>query len=204
MSLSLTKRSDAGTPSKRQTIVDTAAGLFSRHGYRAVGIDRIIAESGVAKMTLYRHFPQKNDLILEVIQKKSDEYRASLSEKMARRQTPVDKIKAIFDWHHDWIQRPDFAGCLFTRASSEFDGEDDAIRAAAAEHKAYLRTIFQPLLKQSGLTLRSARQLSLALSFLIDGAVVSALVIGNRSSAKEAWQVAEALINCELKSRAVN
>ena len=54
----------------RDRIVDTAYDLFSRHGIRAVGVDRIVAESGVAKMSLYRHFPSKDDLVLAFLQER--------------------------------------------------------------------------------------------------------------------------------------
>ena len=52
---------------KRQILIDTATRLFSQDGYHAVGIDRILAEAGVAKMTLYKYFPSKKELVVEVL-----------------------------------------------------------------------------------------------------------------------------------------
>ena len=61
-----------GRPSARERILDTAYELFSRHGTRAVGVDRIIAECGIAKMTLYRNFPSKDDLILAFLERRDE------------------------------------------------------------------------------------------------------------------------------------
>ena len=60
---------------KRDHLIDTALGLFSRYGYHAMGIDRILAESGVAKMTLYNHFKSKDELILAVLRRRDERFR---------------------------------------------------------------------------------------------------------------------------------
>ena len=72
------------TSDARQRILETADRLFYAEGVRAVGIDRIIAESGVAKVTLYAHFPSKDDLILAVLQYREERFMALFAEAMER------------------------------------------------------------------------------------------------------------------------
>ena len=68
------ERSGAGRNSGRERVLETAYRLFSRHGTRAVGVDRIIAESGVAKMTLYRNFASKDELILAFLERREERW----------------------------------------------------------------------------------------------------------------------------------
>ena len=98
---------------KRQHIVETAYVLFKRVGYHATGIDRIIAESNVAKMTMYRHFPGKDGLIVEVLQYRARRFDAQLDRLAEKATTPQQKIGKIFDWYERWFQSDDFHGCLF-------------------------------------------------------------------------------------------
>ena len=90
--------------SKYQDLVDTATRLFAQYGYTAVGIDRIIAEAGVAKMTLYKHFASKQDLIVAVLKQRAQQFMQSLQTYVLQ-YTELDlQIKAIFDWHQQWFQ----------------------------------------------------------------------------------------------------
>jgi len=100
----------------RERIVSTAYALFTRRGVRAVGIDEIISQSGVAKATMYRHFPTKNDLVLAVLQRREQLWTFDLVERQSRLRgsTPEEQLLAIFDVFHDWFQkREDFDGCSF-------------------------------------------------------------------------------------------
>src|SRR6185436_12286263 len=105
---------------KRQHIVETAYALFKHVGYHATGIDRIIAESNVAKMTMYRHFPGKDGLIVEVLQYRAKRFDAQLDRLAERATTPRQKIGTIFDWYERWFRSDDFHGCLFAHALAEF------------------------------------------------------------------------------------
>src|SRR3954468_18483850 len=83
----------------RERILDTAYELFSRHGTRAVGVDRIIAECGIAEMTLYRNFPSKDALILAFLERRDELWtRAWLQAEAQRRGAPpAERLLAIFD-----------------------------------------------------------------------------------------------------------
>ena len=102
----------------RERILSTAYALFTRRGVRAVGIDEIISQSGVAKATMYRHFPTKNDLVLAVLQRREQLWTVDLVERQSRLRgsTPEEQLLAIFDVFHDWFQKREDFGVRRGRA----------------------------------------------------------------------------------------
>ncbi len=121
---------------RRDHLVDTALRLFYRDGFHATGIDKILAESGVAKMTLYKHFKSKDELILAAVRRRDEQIRNWLMRAAERRaRAPRDRLLALFDALEEWFRSDDFSGCMFINASAEFGRCDDPIHAAAAEHK---------------------------------------------------------------------
>src|SRR3954453_14412211 len=102
-------------PSARERIFETAYELFSRHGTRAVGVDRIIAECGIAKMTLYRNFPSKDDLILAFLDRREQLWTGPGPQARGGRRgaPPAQRLLAIFDTFEGWFAREDFEGCSF-------------------------------------------------------------------------------------------
>ncbi len=105
--------------SARERIDRTAYELFSRHGIRAVGVDTISARSGVAKMTLYRHYPSKDDLALTFLRRREELWtRGWLQREVERRaQKPGERLLAVFDVFDKWFRRSDFEGCSFRRSA---------------------------------------------------------------------------------------
>src|ERR1700748_3635223 len=104
-----------GQDSGRERISRAAYDLFSREGVRAVGVDAVIARAGTAKMTLYRNFPSKNDLILDFLRLRELLWTRGWLEAESRRrgETPREQLLAVFDVFADWFSRPDFEGCCF-------------------------------------------------------------------------------------------
>jgi AcrR family transcriptional regulator len=94
------------------------------HGFHATGIDRIISEADVAKMTMYRHFPSKDGLIVEVLDYRARRFEHQLDHLAEQAAEPEQKITTIFGWYGRWFGAPDFHGCLFAHALAEF-GEPD-------------------------------------------------------------------------------
>lgn len=130
------------TSDKRQHIVETAYALFKRVGYHATGIDRIIAESDVAKMTMYRHFPSKDGLIVEVLRFRAGRFEAQLDRLAEEASTPAQKIETILKWYERWFRRADFHGCLFAHALAEFgDPEHPVFEAVAAQKNDFKRRL---------------------------------------------------------------
>jgi AcrR family transcriptional regulator len=138
--------------SARERILETAYDLFSRHGVRAVGVDRIIATSGVAKMSLYRHFRSKDELVLAFLQEREQRWTMDWlhAEASRRGETGAERMLAIFDVFDDWFRRPDFEGCAFINVLLEFDDLDHPIRHATAGHLATIRGLVREFAEDAG------------------------------------------------------
>ena len=187
-------RADAAE--KRRHIVETAYRLFKRDGFHATGIDKIIAEAGVAKMTMYRHFPSKNGLIVDVLEWRAERFKRQLDRiagaaQIGRAATPGEKIAAIFDWHERWFDSPDFHGCLFQHALAEFGEPTHAVFEAAVQQKRDLQQRLRDILTHSLPTDR-AEAIATTLSTLIEGATFLArmgqgktAIIGARKAAAD-------------------
>jgi AcrR family transcriptional regulator len=171
----------------------TAWRLFYRDGLRAVGIDTILAEAGVAKMTLYNHFASKEELIIAILEKRDLELRASLMAKVESAGTdPVQRLLAVFDWHEGWFGSEGFKGCVFIRAISEYPEPTHPIHQAAWRHKVAVKTALTDLCAAAGA--RDAAALAETLSFLIDGAIFSAHATQTTAAARSARATAEQLL----------
>ncbi len=178
---------------KRQALVEKATELFSRQGYRAVGIDRIIAESGVAKMTLYNHFSSKSQLVLEVLRQREEQAAQSMVAFVERYSAPHERIKAIFLWHEHWFNDPAFCGCMFIKAASEYPDHADAIHQAAAAQKRHTAERIGALL-EALFEAAAAAALAEQFAILLDGATVTAQISGKPHSAMLAWEMAARLM----------
>src|SRR5438094_2588464 len=101
--------------SARQRIVLSTYELFSRHGVRAVGVDAVVARSGVAKKTLYLHYPSKEELVLAFLRRREELWtRGWLEQGVERRSgSPAERLLAVFDVFDRWFHRSDFEGCAF-------------------------------------------------------------------------------------------
>lgn len=178
---------------KRQQIVEKATELFGQHGFHPVGIDRIIDESGVARMTLYRHFASKDDLIKEVLERRYESILGSIEASIASRGRPAEKVKGIFDWYGSWFCTRDFAGCLFERALAEFGTSHAGISEVAIRYKQSLLDRVDELLREI-VTRKRAAQLASVFVMLLDGATVDARAFNDPAAAKRAWHAADILL----------
>jgi AcrR family transcriptional regulator len=181
---------------KRQTILETALQLFCACGYQAVGIDRVIMESGVAKMTMYKYFASKNTLIEAVLQEQDERFRRSLEHFVAQFSDPEERLRALFLWHHRWFREASFHGCMFINAVAEFPETDHPVRQAAIRHKQWLQS-FIGMLLASLLTLDAAKRLALQCAMLLDGATIAAQISANNAAAFLAWRSAAGLLQQE-------
>ena len=178
---------------KRDHLMATAWRLFYRDGLRAVGIDTILAEAGVAKMTLYNHFASKEELIIAILEKRDLEFRASLMAKVESAGTdPEQRLLAVFDWLEGWFGSEGFKGCVFIRAISEYPEPTHPIHQVAWRHKVAVKTALNDLCAAAGA--RDAAALAETLSFLIDGAIFSAHATQTTAAARSARATAEQLL----------
>ncbi|WP_088430261.1 TetR/AcrR family transcriptional regulator [Halomicronema hongdechloris] len=113
-------RTQSSRSSARDRILATAADLFYREGVQNVGIDRIIAESGVAKMSLYNHFKSKDALIAAWLLQQDEAWRSWFQTRVEQSATePLDRLLAMFDVLEEWFNQPDFRGCAFLNSTVE-------------------------------------------------------------------------------------
>lgn len=181
---------------KKQDIVDTATRLFAEDGYHAVGIDRIIKESGVAKMTMYRNFPSKDDLVSEVLAQRTHSTLASMADAVSRKEAPLDRLHEVFAWHERWFKSRDFTGCMFVGAIAEFRSQPGEIMRTSIAQKTGLRLFLQNLLLEV-VPRASAGRLARQLVMLLDGATLSAVTGDRKGAASEAWDAASKLVAAE-------
>lgn len=172
---------------KRDHLVSTALALFNKQGYRATGIDNILAESGVAKMTLYNHFKSKDELIIAVLSKRHEEFLVWIRAAMARliKQQKGDprlaKLLAFFDALDEWFNSDTFCGCNFINASIEFKRKDDPIHAASAAHKKMGIQMLQEFLAE--LHLENVHHVARQIHMMVEGAIVMAITLDDKSTA---------------------
>lgn len=178
---------------KRDHLMATARRLFYRDGYRVVGIDTLLAEAGVAKMTLYNHFASKEELIVAVIEQQDREVQAALTAAVAAAgRTPSRQVQAVFDWLKGWFESVNFKGCSFIRAFSEYPEPDHPIHQAAAQHKQAVNSMFRQIATDAGA--KHPAELANALCLLVDGAILSAHTTGTSASAVTARGAAATLL----------
>ncbi len=182
---------------RREHLVQTALDLFCRDGFHATGIDRILSESGVAKMTMYKHFRSKDELILAVLRRRDEEFRNWFMRTVeGRADTPRARLICLFDVLGEWFGQTDFTGCTFINAAAEYGEADDPIHASAAEHKRLVRSYIGKLADAAGAAEPNA--LANALTLLIEGAITMAYVAGEKDAAVRARDAAAVLIEASL------
>jgi AcrR family transcriptional regulator len=187
-------------PSPRDRLLDTAGRLFQRHGFQAVGIDRILAESGVAKMTLYRYFPSKDEMIAAYLERADAQFWGWANAAMRDAKTPEAKLLALFDALGKLASNPECLGCVFQAAATAFPEVDHPGHKVAVQHKLSVRTYLADLAQQANL--RDSQALAAQLALLMDGAWISARLfpIGDNPAVTVA-AAARALIEARRRVR---
>lgn len=140
--------------SGRERVMRAAYDLFSRYGTRTVGVDAVISEAGVAKMTLYRNFASKDDLILAFLERREALWTHGWvrAETQRRGQSPAQRLLAIFEIFGEWFARPDFEGCSFVTTLLEVCDRESPVRQACVQHLANIRSYLRELAEQAGVT----------------------------------------------------
>src|SRR5712691_3100100 len=174
--------------SARERIDQTAYELFSRHGIRAVGVDTISARSGVAKMTLYRHYPSKDDLALAFLRRREELWtRSWLQQEVERRaRAPAERLLAVFDAFDKWFRRSDFEGCAFAKVLLEHGDRGHPVRNAAEAHIETIRAFLRRLAGDAGA--RDADGFARQWQIVMMGSIVAAYA-GDRDAARRAKEL---------------
>ena len=182
---------------RRQHLVDTAVRLFYADGFHATGIDKILKEAGVAKMTLYKHFKTKEELILAALRRRDELWMNwFIAAVETRASAPAQRLLAIFDALQDWFDgrgpNPKFHGCAFINVAAEYADCDHPIHAVAAEHK---RSVSAQILRwTTAAGAANPELLASQLLLLSEGAIVLRHVANDHSAAATARRTAEKLL----------
>jgi AcrR family transcriptional regulator len=176
--------------------LETADRLFYQEGVRAVGIDRIIAEAGVAKMTLYTHFSSKDDLILAVLKYREEGVLAFFHSAMERHARKAkNPLRAFFAALKDWFESPGFRGCAFQNAAVELADPAHAGTEFVRGHKQRFGEFLRGLVEET--VGKGAAKIAPAVMLLVEGAIVSAVIQGNPDAALVARDAALKLVGEE-------
>lgn len=184
---------DGTTKDARERILDTAYELFSRNGIRAVGVDRVIAESGVAKMTLYRNFASKDELVLEFLRRREERWTKEwLQAEVERRaDDPAERLLAIFDVFDAWFRQDDFEGCSFINVLLEVTDTASKVRQASVVHLACIRSFLQGLATDAGVA--DPEDFARRWHILMKGSIVAAGE-GDRDAARRGQEIGKLLL----------
>ena len=179
-------------PDARERILDTAYELFSRRAIRDVGIDEVIERAGVAKATLYRHFPSKDDLVIAFLERREERWTVAWVEAEARRRgsTPEEQLLAIFELFDEWFRRDDFEACSFINVLLEM-GPEHPVGQASVRHLASIRSVVGRLAEEAAL--RDPESFAHSWHILMKGSIVSAAE-GDAEAGQRARSMARLLI----------
>lgn len=179
--------------STRERIDRAAYELFSRHGIRGVGVDTVSAHSGVAKMTLYKHYPSKEDLALAFLRRREDLWtRSWLQQEVERRAlAPAERLLAVFDVFDKWFRRPDFEACSFAKALLENSDSRHPVRMAAQGHIETILAFLRQLATAAGV--QDADGFARQWQILMMGSVIAAYA-GDRDAARRAKELGALLL----------
>jgi len=181
----------SGGSSARERILESAYELFSTHGVRAVGVDDVIVRAGVAKATLYRHFPSKDALVLAFLERRELVYTRGWIGARRRAATAQERLLAIFDLFDEWFRRDDFEGCSFVNLLLESTNRDGPVARACVGHLERIRDVIRTLAADAGLG--DVDNFAHAFHLLMQGAVAHAEE-GDADAAKRAQSMARDLI----------
>ncbi|MGY2113543.1 TetR/AcrR family transcriptional regulator [Nocardia gipuzkoensis] len=177
----------------KQRLLTTAEDLFYAEGIRAVGIDRLLHESGVGRASFYRHFASKDDLIVAVLEDRDRRWLSWLRESVeAKTDDPAARLLAVFDALADRFARKDFRGCAFINTMVEVADRASAAHQVADRHKRRVIAYLSELLTEAGRS--DATELAAELALLVDGAIVTAVREGTPDAATRARTIARRLL----------
>ena len=177
----------------REAVLEAAVRLFCRDGISATGIEAILAESGVARMTVYNQFGSKEGLVAAALEHEGAAWRAWFFARLAEIPGgPRERLIGIFDLLAEWFVRDDYYGCAFMNAVAEHRNRDKALLQATLSHKSHIIEQIRALAAAAGMGNpdRVAGQIDL----LMDGAIIKSMIKKSPEPAREAKEMAVILL----------
>lgn len=180
----------------KDQLFQTAAHLFYQHGYRAIGVDTIAAEAGIGKMTLYRHYPSKDDLIVAYLQESNELFWRKFEHITEQAPTAREKLLAFFTSLEDYVTTPACYGCPFLNVATEYPETTYAGHQVAIAHKQAVRARFRQLAAEAGA--QEPDVLADQLFLLMDGAYMASRMYGAENPAAHVAAAAKVLIDAAV------
>jgi len=189
-----TKSGGKGRVPAAERILDAASEMFYREGIRAVGVDAIVERAGVAKMSLYKNFRSKDELVVAYLRARDERWRAWLQDEVERRAgSPEGRIPAVFDALEEWMAGDEgFRGCAFVNASTEISDRAHPAWSEITAQKEWMLGYFRRLAEDAGAA--APRELAERLLVLFEGANVARVVRAGNDPIRQAREMAEALV----------
>ena len=186
-------KTQGGLAEMRERILETASALFYRQGVRAVGVDLVVEQAGIAKTSLYRHFRTKDELVAAFLRREDEDFWSTWDRVAERHKAnPAAEVDAHLDWIGQRVARPNYRGCPQLNVAAEFPEADHPARKVAAAHKRELRRRLKGIAER--LHARRPDELAGQLSLLINGAFVSSQVLSADEAVPLLRAAAKALI----------
>jgi len=180
-------------PSPRDRLIDTAADLFYDRGLPNVGINEVTERAGVARMTLYNNFDSKEALALAAFEREAQARRALIEQRLGRKRTPSEAVKALFDLSEQFARKSRFRGCPFINVAVQDPRLKAPMHALVRAHKDWIRAKFRDIAAQAGH--RKPDTAAQQLLALLDGASVEAFIQGSVEPIRASRQAAEILLS---------
>jgi AcrR family transcriptional regulator len=177
----------------KDKVFQTASRLFYQNGYRAIGVDTLVAESGIGKMTLYRHYPSKDDLIVAYLKDSNELFWNHFEEITKDAPTARGKLLAFFESLQEYVMTPACYGCPFLNVATEYPQTDYPGHQVAIEHKQSVRVRFRQLAKETGA--KKPDVLADQLFLLMDGAYMASRMFGSKNPSAHLAEAAQILID---------
>lgn len=187
--------------SKREIILDTATQLFIQESYIGVGIDRIIAESEIAKATFYKYFPSKEELVFACLKELKLDIQIAVEEHISEQSAPLEKLEQLYLWYIDWVNQNDARGCPFHKARMDVGDLYPSILVVLNEYRNWLFDTTASILKE--LKLDDPIALAHLFTSLLDGIINSSVCEKAPIKPEKTWEFIQSLIELE-KSNTVN
>ena len=184
--------------SARERILETASRLFYRHGFVSVGVDTIIAEAGVAKMSLYRHFPSKDDLIVAYLERSNTQFWGWFEGALGDG-SPGEQLVRVFEELGGFATSPACFGCMFQLAAADFPDPEHPANRVALAHKRSVVDRLRGLAARAGSPDPDA--LAAQLLLLMDGAFVASRMFRSASPAAHVGGAAASIIKSGTRRR---
>jgi AcrR family transcriptional regulator len=181
----------------KSKILVVATDLFQTRGINSTGVDTIVAVAGTTKMTLYKYFTSKENLILEVLEKGHQDFQSWLNEKLSSNtKKPSEKLQKLFEFIEEWVTSPNFRGMGFIKASAEFPNEESPVHQLSSEQSRQFRQYISSLATEANI--QDADGLALQLSLLFEGAVQAEQMKRGSGAMKYAKKASKILIDGAL------